>query len=656
MFHFFNSNLKLCLDGELLQDVKTPSGNTIAEMKSFLETDHEEKSGAGWASGLKIDPEMLQGLEDGLFSKSSAPSRDQALAEELAKAEEQKKKEIAAAKRASKPPKPFESESVWASLQPELLEWGKKLALRGAEMITKAEALLDELNKDTEFLTSYALLIKTLSNRLALLVNAHYIVEGQVKKEASTDAKDRHRAQFDRCINEEAIAGAGTGLKKVFNDSKTVEPYSKMYEMKVLSEIYYSLGNVKLEKQDDVKSEKVRLREMTAIYNALISRVSDNVSKLRHSFQKKVDLRAASHDKKVQEEADAKKKELAKAQAKAKAQPKKGPSERTHVIHSLVLPDHMPNEHKLIAIDVAALAWMAWPLTSPVLVGSVGWLLPGPLVSALTAFLDTDFPQSNNYTGSCRGAKLLDQEVAAVKAKGNEMWRGGSEILRKVTPAEKAHLSAPWMFAYSGAMRACAPEFSFLGSAKYTMKGERSVVTCSYKELTNYARKIWDIEHTTTAHMPLQFVCDQLSEIKDRDHLAALMAEVPSVKFGRCEADSLFLVPWGTVVAEASSNQNETVGIRWIGVHDTCNDDVVTLCEDLLPPDGKVKNGTAISFLYKMVPLAGGADRPGNSPAMAVQLKASAGIKTEQSAKKRSAADAAAGAGAKAKAAKLEKQ
>ena len=47
MFHFLNSNLKPCLDGELLQDVKTPSDNTIAEMKGFLGTDHEKKSGAG---------------------------------------------------------------------------------------------------------------------------------------------------------------------------------------------------------------------------------------------------------------------------------------------------------------------------------------------------------------------------------------------------------------------------------------------------------------------------------------------------------------------------------------------------------------------------------------------------------------------------------
>ncbi len=125
--------------------MKTPSDQTIAEIKGYLGTDHEKKSVDGWAAGLGLEKDMLQGLQDGQFSKSSAPSQEQQLAEEAKTAEAERKKAAAKAKQKAKPQKPFEFGSVWAALQPELNEWGSKLQTRSEQMISKVEDVLKDV-------------------------------------------------------------------------------------------------------------------------------------------------------------------------------------------------------------------------------------------------------------------------------------------------------------------------------------------------------------------------------------------------------------------------------------------------------------------------------------------------------------------------------
>ena len=309
--------------------------------------------------------------------------------------------------------------------------------------------------------------------------------------------------------------------------------------------------------------------------------------------------------------------------------------ERTHAIHTLGAA--VPAQHQLKSIDVAELARAELPLKKPIFVDKFGWAMPQPAISALTAFSEVEFPRSDNYkaTGSGRGAKLANFELDHFRNKSKDIWRDGTAVCAKLTSAEASYLSAPWMFGYSAGMKACAPEFSFLGSAKYTLKGDRSVVLCRFDELQRFAEPMRTLEHPDGQELTLQYICDQLSEASSAEQLAALIAKVRSVLFAKVGGDSLLVVPWGWVVAEASLNQSETVGIRWMGVADQVDETIITLCESLMPLDGKVKQGTAVSFLYKLVSLGGGQTCAGLSPALAAQLAASAVVKTEAAAQKK---------------------
>ena len=71
-----------------------------------------------------------------------------------------------------------------------------------------------------------------------------------------------------------------------------------MNSMLTMSELLRDLEHVTLNKKEDVKIEKTRLRGVVAVFNTLVTRTSETLSRLKHNFNTKVDERATAEQKK----------------------------------------------------------------------------------------------------------------------------------------------------------------------------------------------------------------------------------------------------------------------------------------------------------------------------------------------------------------------
>ena len=164
------------------------------------------------------------------------------------------------------------------------------------------------------------------------------------------------------------------------------------------------------------------------------------------------------------------------------------------------------------------------------------------------------------------------------------------------------------MFANTGAMRVCAPEFGFLGSIKYTVKGARSIILVSFAALRKAAEELHALEHPTQ-QMSLQHICGCLSEVKDVEVLSALLQKCKCLRFCTADADSVIIIPWGYVVAEATLNSQTVLGLKWSFASDSVDTNVLALADFLLPKQAgtHVKSGTAVAFLLKLIGFAGAA-------------------------------------------------
>ena len=189
--------------------------------------------------------------------------------------------------------------------------------------------------------------------------------------------------------------------------------------------------------------------------------------------------------------------------------------------------------------------------------------------------------------------------IQAMRKQGEELCHDGKVLRSNLSAGERNYVTAPWMFAYAPTMKACAPEFGFLGSIKYTIRGDRRVAMCPFHELLGYVIK----EHGDPK-MTLQNVCDFFSEIGDNAKLMKFLEHVPGTCFCRCEVGSCIIVPWGYVVAEEALNSSEVVGIRWVMVSDKTNMGIASLAQFLMPPDGKVKASSAVGFLLKLIQMS----------------------------------------------------
>ena len=101
------------------KDVKNPSDQQIAERVGWCGTDHESFGSEFFAGALGLEKSAFDGHQDNVFSKSSAPSKEQQEEEDTKQEADAEKKERAKAKaEAKKAEKVFEKEAVLSTVLP----------------------------------------------------------------------------------------------------------------------------------------------------------------------------------------------------------------------------------------------------------------------------------------------------------------------------------------------------------------------------------------------------------------------------------------------------------------------------------------------------------------------------------------------------------
>ena len=155
------------------------------------------------------------------------------------------------------------------------------------------------------------------------------------------------------------------------------------------------------------------------------------------------------------------------------------------------------------------------------------------------------------------------------------------------------------MFAYAPTMKSCAPEFGFLGSLKWTFKGTRNVLLCSFDGACRYATaRCGEKDLLTPAR-----VCQLVQEATEDKWPALIdMCGADGITRVHLEEGSLLYVPAGWIVAEDVVNGCDCMGIRWLFVPPTLTPAFQALCDKVLPSDkSTLKPSSAAGFLNKIL-------------------------------------------------------
>ena len=568
---------------------------------------------------------MLSGLGDGKFSKSS---NSDLTAEEVAKLEEsakQKKEQDKKDKTDKKPKKQFEPLAALSTLQPELEEWARKMIQRSEDVLGKARALIDEVNSEVSMREAFTVAFNLLQFRYNVACQAFWVHGTSESGQPQAIRKDEHIVAWKEYLTENE-------KMKDLATTESLEPYAKVNEMSCASDVLWQLGNVDITCKDDIKNEKTRLRDVIACYGGLTTRVAEQMSRLKHFVRKRSENIAKEQDKLKKEASEEQKRAVAKAGAKARAaaKPKAKSSERTHTIH-----DHRPRfaEAGMKTVceceSIESFCTMPMPVREPVMIRDPQWMLSNKLADALNNFLETEFRNSPNALKYQRGSKVCLVEVKSLLELRSTLWKDGAEVEKNLSSAESHYLSSAWMFAMTGQMVACAPEFSFLTRIKVTFKGTRSIVCVHFHELAAWHLTLMKSQgKECSGHVTVQAACDSLSEIDSYEALQDAVSHMPSMRFCTVPAASVVVVPWGHVVAERTLNQEEVVGIRFMAASDVGHEEITTLAAHILPSDGKAKIGSAGQFLLRCL-CAGGGKAGESSASVSASSKGPGAVKLE---------------------------
>jgi hypothetical protein len=221
------------------------------------------------------------------------------------------------------------------------------------------------------------------------------------------------------------------------------------------------------------------------------------------------------------------------------------------------------------------------------------------LLGSLSQFMTMDFKASKSYTGSGRGAKMMEvSDIGSANTLlGHFAKKSGSNVVEKIDRNEKAYIQTPWFFGYSATMNGCGPEFAMLSSLKFTVMGERICVMAPYDRIENLMVSEMNAVNEPTDTITPQMVCDFFSEA-DAARAGKMDQWAVRIKVG---PGSLLYVPWGWVVCERSINGSCNAGFRWLMLDDNFTEPIVALADRVLPSQGsKAKANTSVAFLQRV--------------------------------------------------------
>ena len=568
------------------KEIKNPHESDIAEALASCGTDHGKFSDKFFTDDLNLQAGMVQG-EEGCFSASSAPSEGQVKAQKLEReAKEVKKAEGKANAEANNKSKVFEKDAVLSTLLPDLVAQVGRVKDKAVETIRKARELIGKVKDDDESKEKFKNALATLEKRNLCLDMATCIDDESTLGSSAQAAL--HKIKWKDFIQQPSF-------KTAYEASKEVEPYAKVFQVICLSQLYLDAENPECNSAEEVKEVRKVMKEKLDLYRGLTGKVSEQLSRLKHLFEKTVQVKIDTAATARLKEEEQNKKANMKAAAEAVKQSKAKVRQYSVIDASAAMAKDVKHFTKK---DFLALQQLP---SHPLIIDNMEIVLADNVQEALGTFVETEFKTSRSYTTSGRGAMMVEdptQQAEVATQFGPFLGKDGGKLLDQLDRNEKNYINSPWFWASSAAMHACGPEFAMLGSLKFTALGERLVVMAPFDRLEVVFRQhLEDTGEDATTNVTPQTVCDLFSEATELQ-LASMDFTVRT----RAGPGSLLYVPWGWVVCERTINGKLVIGLRWLSVSDWCSPALAALATLVLPGAGdKIKPNSSVGFLQRLL-------------------------------------------------------
>ena len=583
------SHLEQCISG--YKDKRKPSAEDIAQIKNVMGTDH--RSFEDMSQPMGLGKGAVNDHEKNKMARSTAPTdpHQKRLLEEanISEMKAAAEKKVAAKAKSADKKKKFDVVAKRSVLDPEFSEMGLKLVERATEMMDKAQHTVDSVEKNQELGKMFETAINTLKHRLECLAHASCIAqEGGDPIEPDASRADDHRTKFDAFLRQEHV-------RKPFDDNK--EPYEFLMEMLTLSQVLQQLQTYRIESDEDVKSERKRLKGVRDMFLGLIQKVSEQNSRLAHSFKKKLDSQVESEVKtRLKKEAEAADSLTKESAEKRLAQKKsKGAVAAVKKYTVLSIPDDF--EEFLPVPTVVAIDGV--DQTKPFVVKMQ--LDLGEQVKADVQAFTQAFPKDKTYGGSGRGSKVLDKGIDFVNGQIRKFFAFGNKIQPHISAAENNFLMPPWVYGYSSIMKACGPEYGYLSSLKVSLSGSRRVRLAPIHGLYTF------IQSTRPAGSPVTMKDMSLLLSEAAQNVLKAMSHC-GLKVMSCvvQGGEALYVPTGWAIAECTINGSDSFGLRWLLANDKSTQNLGRMMSVLIPDGAPApKQNTAHGFLLKLVQAQG---------------------------------------------------
>ena len=263
-----------------IKEQKNPCSADIQERVGWMGKDHTSfNNNEQWGKSVGLEDGVLSSLGgEGTFATSSAIQEEKLKVAEEAEQEEKKKAERKAKADAKRAAKPFDQGRT-TTLGPEFEALGTNLQKKSEEALKSSQDLLDQVaaSKHVDLFKSASLLLVF---RRSALVAAH----GDPSKTAT-----ENKELFEEYKQEKAVAEAV---------EKGESPVSCLMTMQCLGEFKDSLRNFSVGSEDELKALRTSFKTTRLEFESLISRVKDQQTRLKTSFNRKIDsdTKAAEKD------------------------------------------------------------------------------------------------------------------------------------------------------------------------------------------------------------------------------------------------------------------------------------------------------------------------------------------------------------------------
>ena len=533
-----------------------------------------------------------------ISARSSAPT-DPAERAKMEEFENQVAKAKAAAKATAKAKtkkvKEYDASKL-TILEPALKGWGTEARKRATEKLDKADNVLKVFAENETLKQTYTSGMATLKFRADTL---RMMLKPDEKK-SQQEAKDAFKAW----LKSDEIK------QQVEEGAKTKEPHPTLHELQTFREVEVELdiGVGRISSVETEKAEKKRLRGLVDAAMTMVTRVSEQTSRLAHCHKTFIEKTQKLEEKETQEKREEEEKTAKKEGALARMAGQAGKTPSGYAIFNFV--------SAFQAVTIVDLEIEQRPLNLPyIMKAEMSQEKVDKIMQSeeFTTFRQ-NAEQNTRFKTSGRVAQQYRQHSASLlEFIGRFLNPSRHDVLKHLSESEKAYITTPWMFLLSNRMKSRGVEFSYLPSLKYQLSGTRVVVLACYSELTEFYKSTVAPTATITYENVMDFFGSvpfnkQIHETKMKQKSKQVDLKVHTnfltkvkVLAAKVVPGDLIVIPWGWAVAEQVLNNAENVGIRWVDMVEDGTPGVLVLLNHLCPKPAEVKANTQTGLLLKVV-------------------------------------------------------